>query len=220
MKAALGMLALLVTCWQSAAGCSLCTDFPGASGTLSPRLLEIASAIRHELDSGGLEPKPAAPLPTSGRVLGYRMANLLKRYPEWNESLELVLIETGARFRFDPRTPESGFEAVSKKSVVRPVKRWVTGLEVFHAILAGHMPIDTAEVRGVIVVEPWTEGELLGVTMPGPVDSEEAGAGDGDAVVVERGGTTTIVLLVVLGVLVGAPVLLVLASRKGSVSRP
>ena len=219
MKAALGMFALFAACWQPATGCSLCTDFPGASGTLSPRLLEIASAIRHELDSGGLEPNPAAPLPTSGRVLGYRMANLLKRYPEWNESLELVLIDTGARFRFDPRVPESGFEGVSKKSVIRPVKRWVTGLDVFHAILAGRMPIDTAEVRGVLVVEPWTEGELLGVTMPGPVDSEEAGEGDGEETVAERGRTPTVALLVGLAVLVVTPVLLVLGSRKGSVSR-
>lgn len=219
MKAALGMFALFAACWQPATGCSLCTDFPGASGTLSPRLLEIASAIRHELDSGGLEPNPAAPLPTSGRVLGYRMANLLKRYPEWNESLELVLIDTGARFRFDPRVPESGFEGVSKKSVIRPVKRWVTGLDVFHAILAGRMPIDTAEVRGVLVVEPWTEGELLGVTMPGPVDSEEAGVGDGEEIVAKRGRTTTVALLVGLAVLVVTPVLLVLGSRKGSVSR-
>lgn len=219
MKAALGMFALFAACWQPATGCSLCTDFPGASGTLSPRLLEIASAIRHELDSGGLEPNPAAPLPTSGRVLGYRMANLLKRYPEGNESLELVLIDTGARFRFDPRVPESGFEGVSKKSVIRPVKRWVTGLDVFHAILAGRMPIDTAEVRGVLVVEPWTEGELLGVTMPGPVDSEEAGVGDGEEIVAKRGRTTTVALLVGLAVLVVTPVLLVLGSRKGSVSR-
>lgn len=219
MKAALGMFALFAACWQPATGCSLCTDFPGASGTLSPRLLEIASAIRHELDSGGLEPNPAAPLPTSGRVLGYRMANLLKRYPEWNESLELVLIDTGARFRFDPRVPESGFEGVSKKSVIRPVKRWVTGLDVFHSILAGRMPIDTAEVRGVLVVEPWTEGELLGVTMPRPVDSEEAGVGDGEETVAERGRTPTVALLVGLAVLVVTPVLLVLGSRKGSVSR-
>lgn len=219
MKAALGMFALFAACWQPATGCSLCTDFPGSSGTLSPRLLEIASAIRHELDSGGLEPNPAAPLPTSGRVLGYRMANLLKRYPEWNESLELVLIDTGARFRFDPRVPESGFEGVSKKSVIRPVKRWVTGLDVFHAILAGRMPIDTAEVRGVLVVEPWTEGELLGVTMPGPIDSEEAGVGDGEKTVAKRGRTTTVALLVGLAVLVVTPVLLVLGSRKGSVSR-
>ena len=219
MKAALGMFALFAACWQPATGCSLCTDFPGSSGTLSPRLLEIASAIRHELDSGGLEPNPAAPLPTSGRVLGYRMANLLKRYPEWNESLELVLIDTGARFRFDPRVPESGFEGVSKKSVIRPVKRWVTGLDVFHTILTGRMPIDTAEVRGVLVVEPWTEGELLGVTMPGPVDSEEAGVGDEEETVAKRGRTTTVALLVGLAVLVVTPVLLVLGSRKGSVSR-
>jgi len=218
MKAVLGMFALFAACGQSATGCSLCTEFPGASGTLSPRLLEIASAIRHELDSGGLESNPVAPLPTSGRVLGYRMANLLKRYPEWNESLELVLIDTGARFRFDPRVPESGFEAVSKKSVIRPVRRWVTGLDVFHAILTGRMPIDTANVRGVLVVEPWSEGELLGVSMPGPVDPEETGGKNGEEAVAERRRTTTIVLLIVLVVLVVMPVLLVLGSRKGSVS--
>ena len=218
MKAILGALALLTVCWQPATGCSLCADFPGASGTLSPRLLEIASAIRHELDSGGLEPNPAAPLPTSGRVLGYRMANLLKRYPEWDKRLELVLIDTGARFRFDPGIPESGFEAVSNKSVIRPVKRWVTGLEVFHAILDGSMPLDTADVRGVLVVETWTEGELLGVTMPGPFDPKSVERESGNETVVERGGATAIILLIALVVLVVTPVLLVMGSRKGSVS--
>lgn len=213
MKSVLGILALFAVCWQSGSGCSLCTDFPGASGTLSPRLLEIASAIQHELDSGGLESNPTAPLPSSGRVLGYRMAGLLKSYPEWNESLELVLIDTGARFRFDPRTPDNGFEAVSSKSVVRPVKRWVTGLDVFHAILDGRMPLDTAEVRGILVVEPWKEGELLGVAIPAPEEQvEEAG----EEVDVEDAGVTTFVLLGVLVGLVLVPVALVFRSRKQS----
>ena len=213
MKAILGALALLAVFWQPITGCSLCTDFPGASGILSPRLLEIASAIRHELDSGGLEPNPAAPLPTGGRVLGYRMAGLLQGYSTRNESLELVLIDSGARFRFDPRTPDNGFEAVSSKSVVRPVKRWVTGLDVFHAILDGRMPLDTAEVRGILVVEPWKEGELLGVAIPAPEEQvEEAG----EEVDVEDAGVTTFVLLGVLVGLVLAPVALVFRSRKQS----
>ena len=214
MKSVLGILALFAVCWQSGSGCSLCTDFPGASGTLSPRLLEIASAIQHELDSGGLESNPTAPLPSSGRVLGYRMAGLLKSYPEWNESLELVLIDTGARFRYDPRTPDNGFEAVSSKSVVRPVKRWVTGLDVFHAILDGRMPLDTADVRGILVVEPWKEGELLGVTIPVPEEQvEEAG----EEIQAEGSGVVT---LAVPGVLIGlvlVSVALVMRTRKRSV---
>ncbi|MAT47559.1 MAG: hypothetical protein CMO35_09045 [Verrucomicrobiaceae bacterium] len=214
MKSVLGILALFAACWQSGSGCSLCTDFPGASGTLSPRLLEIASAIQHELDSGGLESNPTAPLPSSGRVLGYRMAGLLKSYPEWNESLELVLIDTGARFRYDPRTPDNGFEAVSSKSVVRPVKRWVTGLDVFHAILDGRMPLDTADVRGILVVEPWKEGELLGVTIPVPEEQvEEAG----EEIQAEGSGVVT---LAVPGVLIGlvlVSVALVMRTRKRSV---
>ena len=212
MKSVLGTFALFAVCWQSGSGCSLCTDFPGASGTLSPRLLEIASAIQHELDSGGLESNPTAPLPSSGRVLGYRMAGLLKGYPEWNESLELVLIDTGARFRFDPRTPEKGFEVVSSKSVVRPVKRWVTGLDVFHAILDGRMPLDTADVRGVLVVEPWKEGELLGVAIP---PTEERVEEAGEEVDAEDTGVTTLVLLGVLIGLVLVPVILVVRSRTG-----
>ncbi|MEC9056319.1 MAG: hypothetical protein VX633_13475 [Verrucomicrobiota bacterium] len=214
MKSVLGTFALFAVCWQSATGCSLCTDFPGASGTLSPRLLEIASAIQHELDSGGLESNPTAPLPSSGRVLGYRMAGLLKGYPEWNESLELVLIDTGARFRFDPRTPEKGFEVVSSKSVVRPVKRWVTGLDVFHSILDGRMPLDTADVRGILVVERWKEGELLGVTIPA---TEELVEDAGEETDPEGSGVAT---LVVPGVLIGlvlVSVALVTRTRKRSV---
>ena len=214
MKSVLGILALFAVCWQSGSGCSLCTDFPGASGTLSPRLLEIASAIQHELDSGGLESNPTAPLPSSGRVLGYRMAGLLKSYPEWNESLELVLIDTGARFRYDPRTPDNGFEVVSSKSVVRPVKRWVTGLDVFHAILDGRMPLDTADVRGILVVEPWKEGELLGVTIPAPEEQVEEG---GEEVDVDDAGVTTLAVPGVLIGLVVVSVALVMRTRKRSV---
>ncbi len=214
MKSVLGTFALFAVCWQSATGCSLCTDFPGASGTLSPRLLEIASAIQHELDSGGLESNPTAPLPSSGRVLGYRMAGLLKGYPEWNESLELVLIDTGARFRFDPGNPENGFEVVSSKSVVRPVKRWVTGLDVFHSILDGRMPLDTADVRGILVVERWKEGELLGVTIAA---TEELVEDAGEETDPEGSGVAT---LVVPGVLIGlvlVSVALVTRTRKRSV---
>ena len=214
MKSVLGILALFAVCWQSGSGCSLCTDFPGASGTLSPRLLEIASAIQHELDSGGLESNPTAPLPSSGRVLGYRMAGLLKSYPEWNESLELVLIDTGARFRFDPRTPDNGFEAVSSKSVVRPVKRWVTGLDVFHSILDGRMPLDTADVRGILVVEPWKEGELLGVTIPA---SEEQVEEAGEEIQAEGSGVVTLAVPGVLIGLVVVSVALVMRTRKRSV---
>ena len=214
MKSVLGILALFAACWQSGSGCSLCTDFPGASGTLSPRLLEIASAIQHELDSGGLESNPTAPLPSSGRVLGYRMAGLLKSYPEWNESLELVLIDTGARFRYDPRTPDNGFEVVSNKSVVRPVKRWVTGLDVFHAILDGRMPLDTADVRGILVVEPWKEGELLGVTIPA---SEEQVEEAGEEIKAEGSGVVTLAVPGVLIGLVVVSVALVMRTRKRSV---
>ena len=214
MKAILGALALLAVFWQPITGCSLCTDFPGASGILSPRLLEIASAIRHELDSGGLEPNPAAPLPTGGRVLGYRMAGLLQGYSARNESLELVLIDSGARFRFDPRTPESGFEAVSKNSKIRPAKQWVTGLEVFHAILDGRMPIDTAEIRGVLVVEPWKEGELLGEEVPISPGPETGGEMHGKENGAASGRTATNGPAIALAVLVAFPVLMVLRSRK------
>jgi len=213
MKSILGALALLASLPQPITGCSLCSDFAGASGILSPRLLEIASAIRHELDSGGLDPNPAAPLPTGGRVLGYRMAGLLQSYSQWNDSLELVLIDSGARFRFDPRNPERGFEAVSERSKIRPSKQWVTGLEVFHAILDGRMPIDTAEIRGILVIEQWEEGQLLGEVVP-TSSNPGNGGGNEEEKVGESRRTAAIVPLVVLAVLVAAPVLMVLGSRK------
>ena len=77
MKSVLGILALFAACWQSGSGCSLCTDFPGASGTLSPRLLEIASAIQHELDSGGLESK-GHPIGATGLGQIYELVNQLR----------------------------------------------------------------------------------------------------------------------------------------------
>ena len=64
---------------------------------------------------------------------------------------------------------------------VQPEKRWVTGLDVFHALLDGRMPLDTAEVRGVLVIESWAAGEshLLNVC----VHPDSQGHGLGRAMV-------------------------------------
>ena len=158
-KAGVVFAGILLASAPRAAGCALCADYPGASGTLDPRLLELAAAIQHEIDSGGLDRRPSAPLPTSGRGLGLRMNRILSAHPEWNRSFELLLIDSGARFHFRLSQAERGFVPVSEKDKSPPPPlRWITGLDVFHALLDGSLPMDTAAIRGVLVIEDIPKG--------------------------------------------------------------
>lgn len=199
-----------------ARGCALCSEIPGASGALDPRLLEIVSAIRHEIDSGGLEAAaPGAPLPTSGRVLGRRMASLLKDQPDGNRSLELVLIDTGARFRFDPSEMEPGFAPVSAKlSSFHPAVRWITGIDVFHALLEQRMAVDTAVVRGILVIESLPDPDPLLALAPGPIEGDLGRTPTEDRRGARPGRSGTIMVLAALAVLILIPILLAFRSNR------
>lgn len=212
---AVSMLAILAP--PVAKGCAICAEIPGVSGELGPRLLEVASAIRHELDSGGLEPRPGAPLPTSGRGLGLRMARLLSDQPERNHSFELILIDSGARFRFDPAEPERGLVPIVTKEETRSsAMRWITGLEVFHALLEGSIQIDTAEVRGVLVIEALSAAETLGLDSSRQADSGPELADAEKKSPGTAGHYGSAVLVVILGVLILMPVVLLRRSIRRS----
>lgn len=213
----LGWFALLAASLPVAKGCAICADIPGASGPLGPRLLEIASAIRHEIDSGGLDPSPGAPLPTSGRGLGHRMARMLTDHPDWNHSFEFLLIDSGARFRFDPGNPDRGFVAVrATEKSPPPALRWMTGLDVFHALLNGRIEIDTAVVRGILVIESVAESDSLVAGPPNPGDSASGGSGADDQSFAAPGRYGTPILLLILAVLILTPIMLVLRSNRFS----
>ena len=199
-----------------ARACALCSEIPGASGVLDVRLLEIVSAIRHEIDSGGLEEaSPGAPLPTSGPVLGRRMASLLRHQPHGDQRLELVLIDSGARFRFDPTDMERGFAPVSaKKQSFQPTVRWITGIDVFHALLEQRMGIDTAMVRGILVIEPVSDSDPL---LAGAADLPVGWSGEAtpqDQEAADSSQPRTILLLGALGILILIPILLALRSNR------
>lgn len=208
------VLGLLMATSPSARSCAICAEIPGASGELGPRLVEVASAIRHELDSGGLDPRPGAALPTSGRGLGLRVMRLLEEQPGRNQSFELILIDSGARFRFDPDEPERGLvPLVSKEETPSSATRWITGLEVFHALLEGRIRIDTAEVRGILVVEALSQGDPGGEEITQQVESrsdQEAGAMEGSG----SGKVGSAILLVILVGLLAMPVLLLRRSIR------
>ncbi len=203
-----------------ARACAICSEIPGASGELGPRLLEIALAIRHEIDSGGLEQAtPGASLPTSGRVLGRRISGLLRGRADAERSFELLLIDSGARFRFDPAEPERGFVAVpARKASPSPALRWITGLDVFHALLEGRIGVDTAQVRGILVIETVSKNDPFPAEAvepddlpPGATRAEEQSAGI-------TGWLGPLLLPGSLAVLILIPILLVFRSSRATVA--
>lgn len=202
---------------SSSNGCAICAEIPGASGLLGPRLLEIASAVRHEIDSGGLDRSaPGAPLPTGGRALGMRVARILENHPDANTPFELLLIDSGARFLFDPGKPLSGFSALDPKQKTHPPShRWITNLDVFHALLNGHLAIDTAMVRGILVIEPVNPGDPLfdAYTLDGDSNSDSNIASDESSV--RSGLLPGMLLLLSIVALVLLPLALVLRSARG-----
>ncbi len=168
------------------------------------------------MDSGGLDRSaPGAPLPTGGRALGMRVARMLGSHPETNQPFELLLIDSGARFLFDPLRPDLGFSALDpKQKPAPPPLRWITNLDVFHALLKEHIAIDTAIVRGILVIEPVVADDPLfdGYGLPG--DSTDNSVTAGDQLAVDPGRSATIILLLVMAALIVLPITLVLRSNR------
>jgi hypothetical protein len=136
-------------------GCTLCVDIRGSLWGIHPQSISTAVAIRKEIESGAISQKrPQNSAAMTEQILGFRMRKLVNHHHGEVASLELLLIETGARFRIDPSNPKSSFIRVKPgEKLPQPSVRWVTGRDVLHAFLARQMTVSTAVERGIMFIE-------------------------------------------------------------------
>ena len=137
--------------WKSATACGLCVT-PGGLVITHPKSLEIAIAIRREIDEGRLENKNAIPTDPSDRHFSdLQAARILVERLQLREGIELLLVEDSSRYRI-----ENAQELHRGKRVAVPSIRWVTGRAALHAMLKGDLELDVATKRGLLVIEEAT----------------------------------------------------------------
>lgn len=148
----LAAVALIAT--PDLAACGACSLPAGSLKTVHPRSLEVAVAIRRDIEEGVLEATPADAVP---RILGLRMRQLLsKTYPDSPGTTEILLIETGSRFQIGTAGsafPSAPVSARSEPPATKVSIRWITGHAVLQALLAREMTVSSAVKRGLIIVE-------------------------------------------------------------------
>ena len=134
--------------------CGFCTTPGGGLTVVHPKSLDVAVAIRRELDSGLLqkhvvmaadrEQRQFRNLPR-GRILADRL--------DLRQTVEVLLIEDGSHYRIEPsveRRPQN-------RSAPAPI-RWITGRAVLLALMERRLNLDTVINRGLLVVEKTSSG--------------------------------------------------------------
>ena len=128
--------------------CGFCAT-PGVLKIAHPRSLDVAVAIRRDLDSGILKRTAATPKDKTerhyrdlqaGRILAERL--LLR------EGFELLLIEDGSHYRIEGRSGRD----LQKRETASSI-RWVTGRDVLLALLERQLDLNLAVERGLIILE-------------------------------------------------------------------
>ncbi len=129
--------------------CGFCMAPSGGLKFVHPKSLQVAVAIRRDLDSGLLKGNVATPgnkvsdhfrqLQT-GRILAERFFLL--------DGFELLLIEDGSHYRI-----EGNVSLRRGNRTVPPPIRWVTGRDVLQSMLKNDLDLETAVKRGLVVVE-------------------------------------------------------------------
>jgi hypothetical protein len=128
--------------------CGLCVT-PGGLKIVHPRSLDLAIAIRRDLDSGLLRRRVGMPQKKvdqhysdlqTGRILSERLS--------LREGFELLLIEDGARLHI-----EGAPMLRHRKQGESPSTRWVTGRDVLQALLERQLDLEQAVKRGLIILE-------------------------------------------------------------------
>jgi hypothetical protein len=119
--------------------CTVCVVVRGGFEVAHPDSLDVAIAIRREIDAGRLGTTPSlAPPDLLGTALVKRLA--------MRDGFELLLVEDGSRYRFDGRPDVRGRRRT-------PTRRWITGRAVLGALLSGALDPRKAIARGLMVVE-------------------------------------------------------------------
>jgi len=129
--------------------CGFCTTPRGGLTAVHPKSLDVAVAIRREIDSGLLKKSVAMPTNKADRQFcDLQIGRILAERLFLREGFELLLIEDGSHYRIEGRT-NSG----RQKRQTPPSVRWVTGRDVLLALLERHLDLALAVERGLIVLE-------------------------------------------------------------------
>ncbi len=136
------------------ATCGLCPRIRGGLTVVHPKSIQVALAIRRDLDTGLLKWNPASVKAEQHRRFGnLQVGQVLAVRHSLREGFELLLIEDGARYRIDNLRHLRG-----RKRPARPPIRWVTGRAVLQALLKKELALETAVERGLLVVEKTRAG--------------------------------------------------------------
>lgn len=151
--------------------CGFCTT-PSGLKILHPKSLDVAVAIRRDLDSGLLKRNPARPQGKANRFRDLQTGRILAERFFQREGFELLLIEDGAHYRIEPASREH----LRQRRVPPPI-RWVTGRAVLQSMLKNEMDLETAVKRGLVVVEKTrnskTDSRTVGRLLSGPRISKQ-----------------------------------------------
>ena len=136
--------------------CGLCIT-PGGLRIVHPKSLDVAVAIRRDLDSGLLKQSSALPHEKADRHFrDLQTGRMLAERLILRDGFELLLIEDGARYRIE------NTRAVRDRNRIAPLPvRWVTGRAVLQALLGRQLEFETAVKRGLVVVERTSTGPVL-----------------------------------------------------------
>ena len=134
LAAVLGPLA------QPAAACATCLEVRGGLGAVHPRSLEVALAIRRELDAKRLEDIAPSKDHARRRCRDIHVGRTLAKRVSAADGFELLLIEDGSRYRIEALRPP-------------PSTRCITGRAVLQALLQGDLEFETAVKLGWVAVD-------------------------------------------------------------------
>jgi hypothetical protein len=135
--------------------CGLCPQIRGGLTVVHPKSIQVAIAIRRDLDTRLLKWDPTSVKPDQHRQFGnLQVGQVLAVRHGLREGFELLLIEDGARYRIDNLRRLRG-----RKRPAWPPIRWVTGRAVLQALLKKELTLETAVKRGLLVVEKTLPGD-------------------------------------------------------------
>jgi hypothetical protein len=109
--------------------------------------MRLMSAIRRDVDAKRLSP-PVSSSPQDD----LRAARVLSQRLSLGEGFELLLIDDGSHHRI---------ESAEQLRRLRPPIRWVTARAVLEALLEKRLDLETAVVRGLVVVEKTSVAPIM-----------------------------------------------------------
>ena len=131
----------------SVLACGFCTTPRGALTAIHPKSLDVAVAIRRDIDSGLL--KQSLPEENADRHFrDLQTGRMLAERLFLRDGFELLLIEDGSYYRI-----EGDMSSRRGKRTVPPPIRWVTGRDVLQSMLKNDLDLETAVKRRLVIVE-------------------------------------------------------------------